>query len=253
MINIRHGIVLNGRLVPTASRIAKILDPFSLTDAGVEDVEVNVVDFLPAAYSMCWLIGPKGLVPKPTREWWAYVKDIPLLNEIKGLVMEGRDILTAKKKKGIANMRDSFVLVQVRGRNLLVANKPRRGVALALTSLPRVGAGSLEDEAGTLSWFPKELKNDIETLRTEPEEDEMVKAIKAGLVVLRASSEVRRATWRPPQNAFRVTKKNQKNVKTFKVPAPKTGKTQKAAIDKVVADALRWAERFAGRRAERGD
>ncbi len=171
--------------------------------------------------------------------------------------MEGRDILTAKKKKGIANMRDSFVLVHVRGRNLLVANKPRRGVALALTSLPRVGAGSLEDEAGTLSWFLKELKNDIETLeetrRTEPEEDEMAKAIKAGLVVLRASSEVMRASWRPANNSFKVTKMKAKNAKEFKVPPPKTPKTQKAAIDKTVADALRWAERFARCGAEGGD
>ena len=41
--------------------------------------------------------------------------------------------------------------------------------------------------------------------------------------------------------------------KEFKVPPVKTQKTQKAAIDKTVADALRWAERCTERSAERGD
>ena len=209
---------------------------------------------------MCWLIGPRGFVSTESQSgrcrWWEYAKDIPLLNEIQDQVVKGRDILTAKKK-GVVKVRDSFVLVQVRGRNILVANKPRRGVTLALTSLPGVDAGSFQDEAGILSWFLKELKNDIETLqeagRTEPEEDEIAKAIKAGLVVLRASSEVMRATWRPANNAFRVTKMKAKSAKLFKVPSRKTRKTQKAAIDKTVEDALRWAERFAGPWAEGGD
>ncbi len=255
-MDIRPGIVVNDRLVPTAPQTAKILDPFSLTDLGGEDVEVNVVDFSATAYNMCWLIGPRGLVPTESRRWWAYAKDIPLLNEIQDQVVKGRDILTAKKK-GVVKVRDSFVLVQVRGKNILVANKPRRGVTLALTSLPGVDAGSFQDEAGILSWFLKELKNDIETPqetgRTEPEEDEIAKAVKAGLVVLRGSSEVIRATWRPANNAFRVTKMKAKSAKLFKVPSPKTRKTQKAAIDKTVADALRWAERFTERSAERGD
>ena len=128
---------------------------------------------------------------------------------------------------------------------------------MALTSLPGVDAGSFQDEAGILSWFLKELKNDIETLqetrRTEPEEDDIAKAIKAGLVVLRASSEVRFVGWRPSSNSFRVTKMKQKTMKHFKVPSPKKGLTQKAAFNKTVADALRWAGRFTKLWAERGD
>ncbi len=254
MMNIRHGIVVNDNLLPTTPLIAKIIDPFSLTDLSGADIEVDVLDFSTAAYSMAWLIGARGIAPvtgPPGHcNWCVYhARDIPLLNEIKDMVNKARDLRSAR-----AFMRDTFVFVRVRGKTLLVANK-RRNVALALPNHPRIHAGSFEDKAAVLSWFLAELRTEIETLtrRAPPEEDEVAKAIKAGLVVLRASSEVCRATWRPPQNAFRVTKKNQKNVKTFKVPAPKTGKTQKAAIDKVVADALRWAERFTVRRAERGD
>ncbi len=253
MLSIRRAIAVNNRLVPTEPLTAKIIDPFCLSELGGEDIEVDVVDFSTSSYSISLLVGPKGIVLGRRSLWQSCAKDIPLLNEIKDVVKKGRDLLSVGLSR--AAKRDSFVFVQVRGETILVANKPRC-VELALTSHPRVAAGTFEDEASTLSWFLAELTGEIETLREtgeeQPEEDEAAKAIKAGLAVLRASSAVGRANWRPRKHAIRVTKMNKKSVKDFKVPSPKTGKTQKAAIDKTVADALRWAERFARRGAEGG-
>ncbi len=213
----------------------RVLDPFSLANLGGEDMVVDVLE-LGSMSKLRWIVGRTRGVVQGHQNWWASnTKAIPLLCEIKDTIKKGRHLL----RKG-AHAKSDFMFVKVRGATLLVGNKTK-AVNLALTGNAGMDAGSFEDKANILVWILAELEKDIRKL--QPEEDvKMDKAVKLALGVLRASSEVRRVRWRPSSNSFRVAKMKQKTMKHFKVPSPKKGTTQKAAFNKTVADALRWAE-----------
>ncbi len=215
----------------------RVLDPFYLANLGGEDMVVDVLE-LGSASKLRWMVGPnKTAVIKGPHNWWiCNTKAIPLLCEIKDAIKKGRRLLPTR-----AHARTSdFVVVAVRGVTLLVRNRTD-AVALALASNAGMDAGSFEDKANILVWCLTEMEKDIRKL--QPEEDvKMDNAVKLAMGVLRASSEVHDVSWRPSSNVFRVTKMKQKTMKHFKVPSPKKGTTQKAAFNKTVADALRWAE-----------
>ncbi len=228
-------IAVNGRLVPTASMTVRVLDPFSLANLGGEDMVVDVLE-LGSMSKLRWIVGRTRGVVQGHKNWWASnTKAIPLLCEMKDTIKKGRRLL----RRG-AHAKSDFVFVKVRGATLLVGNKTN-AVTLALTGNAGMDAGSFEDKAIILVWILTELEKDIRKLQPE-EYVKMDKAVKLALGVLRASSEVRWASWRRSSNAFRVAKMKQKTMKDFKVPSPKKGTTQKAALNKTVADTLRWAE-----------
>ena len=263
----RRAIVINDKLVPTVRLMASLIDPFRLSRniQGVDlsvDMEVNVVIFSNIA-RLSWLVGPPGT--HSSLVWRAHAKNFPLLKEIKESVKQGETIMEGEITHARAT-KDSktFLFVEVRGKILLVANTHRR-LSLALTGHPGVEAGSFEDEVSILSWFLTELVKDITTFKEDAgdslsscsssdtkEEDDATgrhAAITNGLAVLRASSAVRLATWQQERGAFKITKKEDKSMKEFRVVPSKKRKANVTidedmtrAVEEAVASGLLWAE-----------
>ena len=69
----------------------------------------------------------------------------------------------------------SLVLVEVRGKILLVLNHPSQ-VSLALRGHPGALPGSFEDETGILGWFLTELEKDIKVLLEKPQQPQTLQS-----------------------------------------------------------------------------
>ena len=163
-----------------------------------EDLDVNLVSF-EAAANVKWLAGPRGAIKVPFFWWRQHSSSIPLLMEIKDLIKQG------KPGRRMPKEQKSLVLVEVRGKILLVLNHPSQ-VSLALRGHPGALPGSFEDETGILGWFLTELEKDIKVLlekpqqpqakssheslesEPEPQDEEKQKAIDEGLERLRATT-----------------------------------------------------------------
>ena len=118
---------------------------------------MNLVSF-EAAADVKWLAGPRGAIKVPFLWWRQHSSSIPLLMVIKDLSKQG------KPGRRMPKEQKSLVLVEVRGKILLVLNHPNQ-FAMALRGHPGALPGSFEDETGILGWFLTELEKDIKMLQ----------------------------------------------------------------------------------------
>ncbi len=233
MFAFSRAIAVNQKWVPTCPMTAKIIDPHDLScsaegiDVGIF-LEVDLVNFSGTSNPL-WLVGPHGLYHAPDVSWWREHADaLPLLREIRDMIGGGK-ITRVRREEGC------LVLVQVRGKTLLVACN-FYGVHLALRGHPGAEPGSFEDATGILGWFLKELEKDMKALdkdialQNEPAEGEAKSslekhnqahqkkrkpvcdwkgdgatlALKEALGVLRAHTNVRRADWLPSRKSLSI-------------------------------------------------
>ena len=118
---------------------------------------------LKVAANVKWIAGPRGAIKVPFFWWHQHSSSIPLLMEIKDLIKQG------KPGRRMPREQKSLVLVEVRGKILLVLNHPSQ-VSLALRGHPGALPGSFEDETGILGWFFTELEKDLKVLLEKPQQ-----------------------------------------------------------------------------------
>ena len=162
-----RSILLNQQHIPLEKKSLSIIDPHDLGGSieGLnldEDLDVNLVSF-EAAANVKWLAGPRGAIKVPFFWWRQRSSSIPLLMEIKDLIKQG------KPGRRMPREQKSLVLVEVRGKILLVLNHPSQ-VSLALRGHPGALPGSFEDETSILGWFLTELEKDIKVMQEQPEQ-----------------------------------------------------------------------------------
>ena len=259
----RPAISVNGVFVPTERLTASILDPFSLS-ANLEgaEMEVDVVDLSTHA-SVAWIF---GVINAGFVNWRMSALKIPLIQEIKAMITEGRVLLRSRASSGTTRARKNFMFVKIRDKTLLVANTPGRA-ALALASHRGKKIGSFTNQTNMLGWLLRQLEVDVRKFledmllkpdpgddpdssysegTTEPEQiPEMRLAVDEGVAVLNACPNVRCARWLPSICTFKVTKNN-KRAKQFKAFTLIKGAGKDidiaGGIENAVTAALRWTE-----------